>query len=918
MKKSLWRISLAILAVAAFAGTLAAQTTPEQFLGFKVGADKKLADYTQITGYFQKLAAETNKMKLVTIGESTQKRPILMAVISTPENLAKLDRWKEIARKLKDPRVTTPDEAKKLAKEGKSIIMITGSLHSTEIGASQASMELAYDLVTGKTFFDANKILGETIVLLIPTSNPDGNQMVVDWYKKYLGTPYETSSMPWLYHYYAGHDNNRDYYMQNLVETRAESRVQYLEWLPQIHVDQHQQGSNGGRLFIPPYMDPPLPNINPLVWRIVNLVGSNMGLDLTRQGMTGVVNGRSYTAWYIGASDDTPWLHNVAGILSEAASVRLAAPINMEPNEISNSFYRKMLDFVDPWPGGWWHLRDIVDYDIVLTKSAIKTAGLNREDILNTFYQMNKLAVEKVERNQPFAFVIPAKQHDYPTMLKMLDVLMMGGVEIHQAKADFVVADKLYGAGSFVVKMAQPYKPYAWALLERQKYPDMRQYPGGPPQPPYDNAGWTLPAQMGVACDELMEPFEAKLEKIDKVPYPKVPSAAGSGAYVLLDSRTNVSYPIAFALLKDKAEVWRTKAKAIKKGVEIPAGSFIVKNSPEIKKSLPDLLEKYHLNVLDLDDVTDLAKAPLMFHRVGLFQSWRGNADEGWTRYVFDDLGIPYKTLHNEDIRGTKEKKPDLKADYDVIVFADENTNTIIGTTGSTTGGQRGGTAGPQRGAAPTGAPTGAPAGAPTGAPPATGAPAATVAPQTGAGTGQRGGNMPPEYQGGIGQEGVENLKAFVEKGGIIVTLNGACDFAITTFSAPARNSLTGIERTRFFCPTSIVRLVVDNETPIGYGMPKVAGAMFVNSLALETNLPAADWDRKVVATYPEDEVLLSGWLLGEEYLARKAAVVDTKFKEGRFILIGIRAQNRAQSHGTYKFLLNALLYPDKEVAPAK
>ncbi len=913
MKRSLCRLSLAVLALAAFAGALAAQTTPEQFLGFKVGADKKLADYTQITGYFQKLATETNKMKIVNLGETTQKRPMFMAVISTPENLAKVDRYKEISRKLRDPRLTAPEEAKKLAKEGKAIVMITCSLHSTEIGASQASMELAYELVTGKAFFDANKALADVIVLLFPTTNPDGSQMVVDWYKKYLGTQYEGGSMPWLYHYYAGHDNNRDYYMQNLVETRMESQVEYRDWLPQIHVDQHQQGSNGARLFIPPYMDPPLPNINPLVWRLVNLFGTNMGFDLTRQGMTGVVNGRSYTAWYIGASDDTPWLHNVAGILSEAASVRLASPIHMEPNEISDSFFEKRLDFVDPWPGGWWRLRDIVDYDKVLALSAVRTAAMHREDILNTFYEMNKQAVEKVERDQPYAFVIPAKQHDYPTTLKMLDVLMMGGVEIHQAKADFVAADKIYPAGSFVVKMAQPYKPYAWAILERQKYPDMRQYPGGPPAPPYDNAGWTLPAQMGVACDELMDPFEAKLEKIDKVPYPKVPSGAGSGAYVLLDARANVSYPVAFALLKDgKAEAWRTKTKAVKKGIEIPAGSFIVKNSPEVKKILPGLLDKYHLSVLDLDDVADLAKAPLKFHRVGLYQSWRGNADEGWTRYVFDDLGIPYKTLHNEDIRGTKEKKPDLRADLDVIVFANDSASAIIGTTGGSTGGQRG-----AGGGAPGGAATGAPAGAPTGAP-ATGAPAAPAAPQAGAGMGQRGGGMPPEYQGGIGQEGVANLRDFVEKGGIIVTLNGACDFAITTFSAPARNGLTGLTRTQFFCPTSIVRLLIDNETPIGYGMPKSAGAMFVGSLALETNQPAFDWERKVVATYPQDDILVSGWLLGPEYLARKAAVVDAKYKAGRFILIGIRAQNRAQSHGTYKLLLNALLYPDEEAAPAK
>ena len=914
MKKSLWSLSLAVLALVALAGTLAAQTTPEQFLSFKVGADKKLADYAQITAYFQKLAAETNRMKLVQFGETTQKRPMFMAVISTPENLAKLDRWKEIARKLRDPRVTSADEAKKLAREGKSIILITGSLHATEIGASQASLELAYDLVTGRTFFDAAKVLSEVIVLLIPTINPDGNQMVVDWYKKYVGTQYEGGSMPWLYHFYAGHDNNRDFYMQNLVETRAVSKVQYRDWLPQIHVDQHQQGSNGARLFIPPYMDPPLPNINPLVWRIANLVGTNMGFDLTRSGMSGVVNGRSYTAWYIGACDDTPWLHNVVGVLSEAASVRLASPMFIESNEISNAFYVPMMDFVDPWLGGWWRLRDIVDYELVLTKSAIKTAGLYREDILNTYYQMGKQAVEKVERDQPFAFVIPAKQHDYPTMLKMLDVLMMGGVEIHQAKADFVAADKLYPAGSFVVKMAQPYKPFAWAILEKQKYPDMRQYPGGPPQPPYDNAGWTLPAQMGVACDEVTDAFEAKLEKIDKAPSPKAATSAGSGTYVVLDARQNAAYSAVFALLKDQAEVWRTKTKASRKGVEIAAGSFIVKNSPEVKKALPSLLEKHHLSVLDLDAVADLAKAPLKFHRIGLFQSWRGNMDEGWTRYVFDDMGIPFKTLHNEDIRGTREKKPDLRADYDVIVFADENTNTIVGTTTGASAGQRGGGAGAQRGAAPAAAaPTG---GAPAGGAP-TGAPQTAAAPQMmGGGMGQRGGTMPPEYQGGIGQDGVDNLRAFVEKGGIIVTLNGACDFAISTFGAPARNGLSGVERMRFFCPSSVVRLIVDNETPIGYGMPKAAGAMFVGSLALETSQPGFDWDRKVVATYPPDGVLLSGWLLGEEYLARKAAVVDTKYKDGRFILIGIRSQNRAQSHGTYKFLLNGLLYPDKEEAP--
>ncbi len=396
--------------------------------------------------------------------------------------------------------------------------------------------------------------------------------------------------------------------------------------------------------------------------------------------MSGVVNGRSYTAWYIGACDDTPWLHNVIGILSEAASVRrrLARSTSSRPRS-PTSFYEKRMDFVDPWPGGWWRLRDIVDYELALSKSLIKTAALHKEDLLFNFYQMYKNSIEKVDKGQPYAFVIPAKQHDYPTMLKMLDVLMMGGVEIHQAKADFVAGGKLYPRRLVRRQDGPALQDLTPGPCSRSRNtPTCGSIPGGPPSPPYDNAGWTLPLQMGVACDQIDEPFEAKLEKIDKVPYPKVP--AGQGRAPMSSSTRRSTPPMPSPSPCSRTPRPRSggpRPRRSKKGLDIPAGSFIVKNSPEVKKALPALLEKYHLAVLDLDDVADIAKAPVKFHRVGLFQSWRGNMDEGWTRYVFDDMGIPYKTLHNEDIKGTKEKKADLRADYDVIVFADENANTI-------------------------------------------------------------------------------------------------------------------------------------------------------------------------------------------------------------------------------------------------
>ena len=861
------KIAGTALVIAWLPWVASAQTAPEQFLGHKAGADRKLADYGQIKAYFEKLDQESAKLKLVTIGESTLKRPIIMAVISAEENLARLDAYREIARKLRDPRSLSGEEAKKLAAEGKTILLITCSIHASEIAASQMSMELAHRLVTGDTPFDTDRILRDVIVLLVPSHNPDGNQMVVDWYRKYLGTKYEGGPMPWLYHHYAGHDNNRDWFMFNLPETRAVSQVLYHDWLPQIHIDEHQMGSTAARLFIPPFMDPPVPNVQPLLWRGVNLCGANMAYDLQKNGFSGVNHGRSFTGWWIGACDDTSWLHNVIGLLSEMASVRVATPIYIEPNEIPQSYYEKRMEFPDPWPGGWWRLRDLVDYELTLSLSLVKTAALYKEDFLLNFYRMYKNSVEQVDKNQPFAFVVPAVQPDPPTSLRMIDILMMGGVEVHRAKAGFTAGGRLYPAGSFVVRMAQPYKPYAWALLERQKYPDLRQYPGGPPIPPYDNAGWTLPLQMGVLCDQVDEPFEAELEPVKKATPPA--AAVPTDSYSVLDARVNASYKAAFALLKEKAEVFRSRDAVKGSGFELPPGSFLVKNSPAVQKILAAEAGKTGLPVFGLSDIGTISKASLKNPRIGLYQSWRSNADEGWTRFVFDDLGVPYSTMHNDAFKPAKDKKLDLRAAYDVIVFADEDADIIK-----------------------------------TGKIDPTSEYARYFM-----------GNWPPEYEGGIEKEGVDALKAFVESGGILITLNNACGLAFKEFQPPARNALEKVDRSKFFCPTSLLQITVDNATPIGYGMPRKAAAMFSDGLALTTWAPpSGDWDRKVVAAYAESDVLLSGWLLGEDMIARKAAVVDASYKKGRIILIGFPCQNRAQTHGTYKFLLNGLLYPQPEV----
>ena len=852
------------LAIAAFvlAPALFAQTPPEEFLGHQVGADRKLADYGQIQAYFRLLDRESSKLKLLEIGTSTLGKPMIMAVITAEENMARLDQYRETAHKLKMARGLTDEDARRMAGEGKVLLLVTCSLHATEIAASQMAMELAYDLITGKAFFDIDEALRDVIVLLVPTTNPDGHQMVTEWYRKHVGTSFEGGAMPWLYHHYAGHNNNRDWFMFNLSETRAVTRVLYHDWFPQIHIDHHQMGSTGARLFIPPFQDPPLPNVQPLVWRGISLLGSTMSYDLQNAGFKGIENSRMFRGWYIGACNDTSWLHNTVGLLSELASVRVASPIYIEPTELARIHVERRMDFIDPWPGGWWRLRDLVDYELVLTKSLVRTAALYKDDFLFNSYLTSRLSIEKNEKGQPFAFVIPAGQRDMPTALRMLDIMMFGGVEIHRAEEPFIAGGRFYQAGSFVVLTAQPYKAYAWALLEKQRYPDLREYPGGPPIPPYDNAGWTLPLQMGVACDEISKPFEAKLKRLDAIPVP-APKIPESAPFLVFDARSNASYAVAFGLLKGKAEVWRS-ADGVRAGdLEAAAGSFIIKNTAEVRKALSGLLEKWPVEPGALDSIDGVAKAPVGNPRIGLYRSWRSNMDEGWARYIFDDMGIPYTTLRNSDFRAAKGKKADLRASFDVIVFAGEDPDVIKS-------GRRG----------------------------VTGEFARFITP------------LPPEYEGGIEQEGVDALKAFVEQGGILVANNQASNLALREFGVPARNAIERLDRTQFFCPTSILRLDVDPSTPIGYGMSKTAAAVFSGSPAMDTWVPPIGWDRKVVASYPERDILQSGWLLGEDRIARKAAVVDVSHKKGRIILIGIAGHHRGQSHGTFKFLLNALLYP--------
>ncbi len=836
--------------IAAFASLIPfmahAQTSPEQFLGHKVGADRKLADARQIHAYFTKLDAESERVSVVEIGKSTRGEPILMAIVTSEKNMPQVDRFRAITKRLSDPRGLTEEDARKLSQEGKVIVLITHGLHASESGSAQASMETAYKLAVGDTPFDSAKVLDDVIVLLVPTINPDGLMMISEWYQKYLGTKYEGGSIPWLYHHYAGHDNNRDGIMHNLSETRAVNKVLWHDWFPQILSDPHQMSATAARIFVPPFMEPADPHVHPLVYRGIGLIGSRMTFDLQSAGMKGAVHDQIFaSAWWKGTLTCGAMVRNTTAVFTEIAWTNIASPIHVDPAEIQDYYTKKSLRYPDPWPGGWWRLRDVVDYTVKTTMTLVQTASAQKYDWLYNYYQMGRDAVEVGKPGDPYAFVIPAAQHDIPTTRKLIEVLKFGGAEIHQATAPFVADGKSFAAGDFIIFTAQPYRPYVVNSLSRdRRYPD-----DVVPGVLRDDASWSLPLQMGVQYSEIKKPFEAKYSKVVEIALPAV--SVPSTPYIVLDTRANASYAVAAALLKSKNAVSRSSGALEVGGATLPAGSFVVEATAQVRQALPALLDKWRVDAYGLESISNLDLQPMARPRIGVYQSWRPNMDEGWARYVLDDLGFEFKTLHNADLKG------DLASQFSVILFANESPDRIkIGNTATS--------------------------------------------------------DFPPEVQGGVGASGLAALKTFAAKGGTIVAIDNAAMLFVKEFSLPVRNALEGLKTEDFWIPSSLVRIEVDNTQPLAYGMPEEATAMFIQSAAFSPQVPDGGTSlTQVVARYPRNGVLVQGAMRGKEQpITGRAAVVEVKQDKGRVVLIGFRGHHRAQTHGTYKFLLNALLSP--------
>lgn len=849
-----------IFAFASFSLQAQVLPAPEEVLGFKVGADYHLIDYRQAIDYLKKLASVSDRLILKEMGQTTLGQPMYYAIISSPENLKNLEKYREIIRKLSLARGITSEEAEKLSREGRAVVYIDGGLHATECAPAQHLIQLAYDLASGKDE-KTLRILEEVITILV-FANPDGMNMVAEWYRKNLGTPFEVSPLPYLYHHYAGHDNNRDSYLSNLKETRNINRLVNHEWYPVIVYNHHQTAPFPARIWIPPNSEPTNPNVHPLIVRWQNLIGSAMGAAFDAAGQEGAISRIVFDTWYPGYVTQVMDSHNIISILTETALYRYATPRFYTIHDFPPEYQDLTMSafYPSPWKGGWWRLKDAVDYCLTASKAVLEVATKYRQELLFNKYRMAGDVMNRFRKEPPYAWIIPRNQTDPGNLSLLLERMMLLGVEVYEATEDFTSDGIGYPRGTYVIPMDQPFALFVKNMFEAQHYPDLRKYPDlwqglvtsrkfeGAPIEAYDMMGWTLPYQFNLKVQAASSPLSVRLNKLEKISPPEGKVEGSGQACFLLDPKQNASYVAVNRLFKNKAGISRARKSFKAESQEYPEGTFLVTS---VNRSLMDKLARdLNLRIRALNSLPAVEKYEIRNPRIGIYQSWVAVEDEGWTRFVLDEHEFSYKILHDADI-----KAGDLAAHYDSIIIPDHyDINLII--------------------------------------------------------NGHQKGTMPPEYVGGLSGAGLNNLKEFVRQGGTLILLNSSCNLAAGELKAQVRNVLEKARREEFNCSGSILLAEFDTSHPIAFGLDRKQPVVFADSCAFDV-FPSFDQknEPKVVAKYAGENLLLSGWIYGERLIQQKAAIVDVPQEKGRIILLGFPVQFRAQPRGTFKLLFNSLLY---------
>lgn len=843
--------------------------TPADVIGFAPGEDFKLAGYAPIAEYFEALAASTDRMQLEQIGESTRGQPLYVAAISTPENLARVDRYKEITRTLayaRDPdggygAVLSEDAARSLAAEGKAIVWIDGGLHATEVAHGQVMPEMAHHFVTDESQ-ETRDIRENTILLLMVNMNPDGLDIVADWYMSNVGTEFEMARVPELYHHYVGHDNNRDWYMLTQAETRAVTRQLYHNWFPQIVYNQHQSSPFPGRIWMPPFANPVNPNLDPLLVSSLNQMGHSMRKRFDVEGKPGVNSGIVFDLWWNGSMRGGPDYHNMLGFLTETAGAGYATPACYEPEDLPATFGARAGDlpattpstnYNNPWLGGCWHLRDAMDYMMTAAKAVAATGATLKTEYLFNHYWMGRRQIERGQAalGGPFAYVLdPAASHDPTTVVEFMDLMSQSGIEFMLTDEDFTAADQTFPAGSYVIP-PQAFRPYVVDLMEPKDFPDRRQFPGGPPIPPYDMTGYELRYQMGLEVANIDEAFPMPGGSWGTVDRDiGAVSAAGSAGY-LIDGTSNWVYRALGPVLDGGGEVLRTTA-----AVQTPAGTVAPGAywAPGMSADAAAEVADRGVTLAGMDEAPPAGVlSPVRAPRVAIYRSWSAPMPEGWTRWVLDEYGIGWENLWDSDIRGG------ALSDFDVVILPAQSENGL------------------RNGNAP--------------------------------------GSMPEQYTGGLGDDGASALRDFVAAGGWVVAFDASVDYAISTFDLPFRNRVRGVSTQDFFLPGSIIRMQVDPAHPLGYGMPENAVTLFARSQVLEPTARSARAATPVC--FPAEDYLVSGWTLGGDmYLAGQTAAAQVAVGEGQVVLFAFTPHFRGQPRNTFKLLFNALWGSSTEGLP--
>ncbi len=828
--------------------------SPESFFGFQMGADRKLAHWDDMVKYYRLLGERSPRLQVVTMGKTTLGNPFLALYISSPENLANLEKYREINAILSDPRGVPEEEVDAAIKNGKVVVVQSYGLHSSEVAATQAVAEITHDMLT-RNDEDMQRILDNTISIFIPCFNPDGEIMITEWYNKYVGTAYEGAYMPWLYHHYIGHDNNRDAYMQNTVESAYGAKIMFRDWVPQAYVDHHQMGAYGARLYLPPYSEPIRPDADPLVWREMAWYGAQMAYKEEEAGRSGVLNAAVFSGWgHFGFHWITPF-HNIAGMLTESASANLASPIFIHPDQLSGASrgmpaYEAQTTFPNPWEGGWWHVRNIVEQQKIATLATLDIAARNRETVLRNASLKAKRQTERGAKGATRAFIIPAGQHDPLTAAKMVRVLLNQGIEVQQATREFIHQGCVYGAGSYIVSLAQPKRGVIRWLLGQTNYPDndYTRFRDGSPIRPYDMSTDNIAEYMGVRVEPVGANVKAGFPVVESLAVTAGKVEKGTYGYVI-DGRLNDSFTAVNLLFNAKIDVQRVSL-----GANGPlAGDFVVPAAAN-RNTLTEIAAQTGVDFRPLN--TNVVAKPVHRMRIGMYQRYLGgNIDEGWTRLLLETFKFPYTTLFDKDIRAG-----DLHKKYDIIILPDDDLTTMTGK-------------------------------------------------NMGDAARRRWASFPPEYRSGFGQTGIDALKAFVEQGGALLTFGRAGDLPMKEFKVPVRNVVEGISTKEFWSPGSTLKMTFANDNPLAYGMPEQGLGLFLHNNQVYQVIRTAHNDQvERIVTFVDRNIMQSGWLIGEELIANKAAMVAVKMGKGKVVMIGFRPQHRMQTHGTFKLVFNSLL----------